>query len=154
MAIHTQESLSGFIASEPLLTETAKGDARFFARIGKEHFRREDDGSFTQTETTFHDLVAFRKTAERAHQRFAKGDKFIAEGYTHHYDRTDDTGQTVKAEEFIAKKIGHDLARTRYTVDRPRRTQATDSLDAGLEDAALSPGAPRRAPAGATAVGR
>ena len=27
MAIHTQESLSGFIASEPLLTETAKGDA-------------------------------------------------------------------------------------------------------------------------------
>ncbi len=36
MAIHTQESLSGFIASEPLLTETAKGDARFFARIGKE----------------------------------------------------------------------------------------------------------------------
>ena len=34
MAIHTQESLSGFIASEPLLTETAKGDARFFARIG------------------------------------------------------------------------------------------------------------------------
>lgn len=46
MAIHTQESLSGFIASEPLLTETAKGDARFFARIGKEHFRREDDGSF------------------------------------------------------------------------------------------------------------
>ena len=44
MAIHTQESLSGFIASEPLLTETAKGDARFFARIGKEHFRREDDG--------------------------------------------------------------------------------------------------------------
>ena len=51
MAIHTQESLSGFIASEPLLTETSKGDARFFARIGKEHFRREEDGSFTQTET-------------------------------------------------------------------------------------------------------
>ena len=60
-------------------------------------------------------------------------------GYTHHYDRTGDTGQTVRAEEFVAKKIGHDLARTRYTVDRPRRTQATDSLDAGLEDAALSP---------------
>jgi hypothetical protein len=59
MAIHTQESLSGFIASEPLLTETAKGDARFFARIGKEHFRREDDGSFTQTETTYHHLVMF-----------------------------------------------------------------------------------------------
>ena len=150
MAIHTQESLSGFIASEPHLSFTEKGDARLFVKIGQEHYRREDDGSFTQTETTFHDLVAFRKTAERAHQRFAKGDKFIAEGYTHHYDRTDDNGQAVKVEEFVAKKLGHDLARTRYTVDRPRRTPEADSLDAGLEDTALSPDAPRRAPASCT----
>ncbi|MGO2659740.1 MULTISPECIES: single-stranded DNA-binding protein [Microbacteriaceae] len=154
MAIHTQESLSGFIASEPHLSFTEKGDARLFVKIGQEHYRREDDGSFTQTETTFHDLVAFRKTAERAHQRFAKGDKFIAEGYTHHYDRTDDNGQAVKVEEFVAKKLGHDLARTRYTVDRPRRTPEADSLDAGLEDTALSPDAPRRAPASTPAVGR
>ena len=154
MAIHTQESLSGFIASEPHLSFTEKGDARLFVKIGQEHYRREDDGSFTQTETTFHDLVAFRKTAERAHQRFAKGDKFIAEGYTHTYDRTDDNGQTVKVEEFVAKKLGHDLARTRYTVDRPRRTPESDSLDAGLEDTALSPDALRRTSAAAAAVGR
>ena len=82
MAIHTQESLSGFIASEPLLTETAKGDARFFARIGKEHFRRENDGSFTQTETTYHHLVMFGRSAEHAHANFAQGDNFVAEGYT------------------------------------------------------------------------
>ncbi|QBE49688.1 single-stranded DNA-binding protein [Leucobacter triazinivorans] len=154
MAIHTQESLSGFIASEPHLSFTERGDARLFVKIGQEHYRREDDGSFTQTETTFHDLVAFRKTAERAHQRFAKGDKFVAEGYTHHYDRTDDNGQPIKVEEFVAKKIGHDLARTRYTVDRPRRAQEHDSLDAGIEDAALSPDAPRRTSATATAVVR
>ena len=54
MAIQTQESLSGFIASDPQLRETSKGDARFYARIGKEHFRREDDGSFTQIETSYH----------------------------------------------------------------------------------------------------
>ena len=154
MAIHTQESLSGFIASEPHLSFTEKGDARLFVKIGQEHYRREHDGSFTQTETTFHDLVAFRKTAERAYQRFAKGDKFVAEGYTHLYDRTDDNGQPVKVEEFVAKKIGHDLARTRYTVERSRRTPATDSLDAGLEDAALSPDTPRRAPAGSAVLGR
>ncbi|KAA9110757.1 single-stranded DNA-binding protein [Microbacterium rhizomatis] len=155
MAIHTQESLSGFIASEPHLSLTEKGDARLFVKIGQEHYRREDDGSFTQTETTFHDLVAFRKTAERAHQRFAKGDKFVAEGYTHTHDRTDDNGQPIKVEEFVAKKIGHDLARTPYTVDRPRRTPESDSLDAGLEDATLSPDAPRRTSAAtAAAVGR
>lgn len=154
MAIHAQESLSGFIASEPHLSFTEKGDARLFVKIGQEHYRREDDGSFTQTETTFHDLVAFRKTAERAHQRFAKGDKFLAEGYVRQYDRADDNGQPVKAEEFVAKKIGHDLARTRYTVDRPRRTPATDSLDAGLEDAALAPDTERRTSAGTAVVGR
>ena len=131
MAIHTQESLSGFIASEPHLSFTEKGDARLFVKIGQEHYRREDDGSFTQTETTFHDLVAFRKTAERAHQRFAKGDKFVAEGYTHTYDHTDDNGQPIKVEEFVAKKIGHDLARTRYEVKRTRRQPAVTREAAG-----------------------
>lgn len=124
MAIHTQESLSGFIASDPLLTQTAKGDARFFARIGKEHFRREEDGSFTQTETTYHHLVMFGRSAEHAHANFVPGDSFVAEGYTRevNYERN---GQAVETEEFVAKKIGHDAARTRYEVDRSPRTQVT-----------------------------
>lgn len=124
MAIQTQESLSGFIASDSQLRETSKGDARFYARIGKEHFRREDDGSFTQTETTYHHMVMFGRSAEHAHARFAKGDNFIAEGYTRpvSYERD---GQNVEGEEFVAKKIGHDTARTRYDVDRtPRRAVA------------------------------
>lgn len=124
MAIHTQESVSGFIASVPQLSQTERGDARFYAKIGQEHYRKEADGSFTQTETTFHDLVAYRKTAERAYDRFSKGDNFLAEGYTREYDRTNDDGVSVKAEEFIAKKLGHDLARTRYEVDRTRRDSA------------------------------
>ncbi|WP_075889556.1 single-stranded DNA-binding protein [Actinomyces provencensis] len=124
MAIHTQESLSGFIASDPQLTETSKGDARFYARIGQEHFRREDDGTFTRLEPTFHDMVAFRATAERAHERFAKGDSFVAEGYVRPYTSERD-GQSVETEEFVAKKIGHDLARTTYEVDRSRRAEAT-----------------------------
>src|SRR5699024_1619773 len=54
MSMHTQTSVSGFIASDPQLSETSKGDARFYARFGQEHYRREDDGSFTELETTFH----------------------------------------------------------------------------------------------------
>jgi len=129
MAIRTQQSISGFIASDPQLTETAKGDPRFYARIGQEHFRREDDGTFTRLEPTFHDLVAFRATAERAHERFAKGDSFVAEGYVRPYTSERD-GQSVDTEEFVAKKIGHDLARTTYEVDRTRRTEATVERDA------------------------
>src|SRR5690625_7877281 len=82
MSMHTQTSVSGFIASDPQLCETAKGDARFYARFGQEHYRREADGSFTELETTFHNMVMFGRSAQHAHDRFAKGDKFLAEGYT------------------------------------------------------------------------
>lgn len=128
MAIHTQQSISGFIASDPQLNYTSKGEPRFYARIGQEHFRREGDGTFTRLEPTFHDLVAFRATAERAHERFTKGDNFVAEGYIHPY-KTERDGQSTDVEEFVAKKIGHDLARTTYEVDRTRRTQAIVEQD-------------------------
>ena len=126
MAIHTQQSLSGFIVTDPELTITSKGEARFYAKIGQEHFQRNDDGSFTQLESTFHNLVQYRKAAERSYERFQKGDNFVGEGYVHEYDHDVD-GQTQHGEEFIAKKIGHDTARQNYTVNR--KTPTTDPVD-------------------------
>jgi len=124
MAIHTQDSLTGFIASDPQLNFTTRGDARFYARIGQEHYRRNSDGTFTQVEPTFHDLVLYRASAERAYVRFAKGDNFVAEGYIHTFEYERD-GQSIQGEEFVAKKIGHDVARTSYEVDRtPHATPA------------------------------
>ena len=152
MAMHTQDSVSGFIASDPQLTYTERGDARFYAKIGQEHYRKEPDGSFTQTETTFHDLVAFRRTAERAHLQFAKGDKFVAEGYVRQYDRTEADGEQVKAEEFVAKKLGHDLARTSYDVDRTRRTPAAPTQEAA-EQAPVGFATSRDAASAAPALG-
>jgi len=146
MAIHTQESVSGFIASVPQLTFSEGGNARFYAKIGQEHYRKEEDGSFTQTETTFHDLVAFRKAAERAYERFVKGDKFVAEGYIHEYDHIDADGQTVAKDEFVAKKIGHDLARTNYEVTRARRSQPAVTQEAPEQDQ------PRRTAAATSSV--
>lgn len=131
MALHTQQSLSGFIASEPRLTVTDRGDTRFYAKIGQEHYHRNPDGSFTQLETTFHDLVLYRRTAERAHAAFAKGDKFVAEGYVHTYEYLSEFGQTKTGEEFVAKKIGHDTARTAYTVDRTGPGRDEPSLNSG-----------------------
>ena len=123
MTIRTQQSISGFIASDPQLTQTDRGDARFYARFGQENFRREDDGTFTKLETTFHNLVMYRATAERAYERFSKGDSFVAEGYLHEYSYERD-GQAIDGVEFVAKKIGHDTARTQYSVERSQR--ATD----------------------------
>ena len=114
MTIRTKESLSGFVATDPELTFTSKGDARLYARIGQPQARVEDDGTFTQLEPTFTDLVMFRKSAELAHEQFRKGDNFIAEGETRTYTGSDGT----EREQFVASRIGHDNNITRYTVDR------------------------------------
>lgn len=116
----THTSLSGFIASDPQLSTTARGDARLYAKVGQDHYRREDDGSFTPTETTYHDLVAYGRTAQRAMEQLAKGDKFVAEGRVRKFTRLDQHGATIEAEEFVATKLGHDIARTTYTVTRTR----------------------------------
>lgn len=129
MALHTQQSISGFIATEPQQTVTERGETRFYARIGQPRFRREDDGSFTELAPTFHDLVAYRATADRAMARFAKGDSFVAEGYVRTFQIERD-GEITDREEFVAKKLGHDLARTEYDVDRTRRHTATIPTDA------------------------
>ncbi|TSD62419.1 single-stranded DNA-binding protein [Aeromicrobium piscarium] len=123
MAMHTQKSISGFIASDPKLTYHQDGNPRFYARFKKEHYREEPDGSFTKLDPTFHNLVIRRKTAERAYEMFADGDAFVAEGYVRQYSYQRD-GQQFEGEEFVAKKIGHDTARSRYTVDRTPHGQA------------------------------
>jgi single-strand DNA-binding protein len=125
MALHTQQSLSGFIASEPQHSVTQSGDTRFYVRVGQPHFRREEGGGFTELDPSFHDLVTYRATADRALDRFAKGDSFVAEGYVHTFQVERD-GEVVEREEFVAKKIGHDLARTNYEVDRTRRAPAAE----------------------------
>lgn len=141
MSIHTQESVSGFITSDPQLTVTANGNPRLYLRFGQEHFRREEDGTFTQLESSYHHLVRFGRSAERAAQRFAKGDNFVAEGYQRQVSYERD-GQNVESEEFVAKRIGHDTARTRYEVDRAPR-QAADRTSANPERSRAF--APRRA---------
>ncbi|MHA6750841.1 single-stranded DNA-binding protein [Dermacoccus nishinomiyaensis] len=120
MAIDTRDGIAGFIASEPRLAPTEKGVPRYYSRFGQEHYQREQDGSFTKLETTFGDLVMFGRTAEEAYSRFHKGDNFLAQGDVRAY--TDQNGQ--ERDEFIARRIGHDTARTRYDVDRTPRNIA------------------------------
>ena len=117
MSIPTQLSLHGYIATSPELTKTRNGVHRFRARIGIERFRKEADGSFTRLDPDYCDLVAFDTAAERAFARFRVGDSFVASGYINEYEVTRD-GQPVTREEFVARRIGHDLARTNYEVVR------------------------------------
>ena len=139
MTIHTQQSLSGFIASQPQTRVNAKGETRFWVRIGQEHFERKEDGTFTQTETTYHDLVMFRANAERAYAMFNKGDGFIAEGYTHLPGERD--GENVETEEFVAKKPRPRL--------RPHELHVTATPIAAAASEPDAPGPRPRPPANA-----
>ena len=128
MTIPTQVSLHGFIAAAPELNFTGKGHARCYARIGVEQFRKEVDGSFTKLDPTFHDMVMFDRCAERAYPLFKVGDQFVASGYIHEYEMERNGGSEIR-EQFIARRIGHDCARTRYTVDRAPSQQPEPPSD-------------------------
>ncbi|MBX3312353.1 MAG: single-stranded DNA-binding protein [Microbacteriaceae bacterium] len=125
MTIRTKESLSGFIATGPDLTFTSNGDARLYMRVGQPQARFEEDGTFTNLDPTFTDLVMFRKSAERAHEQFRKGDNFIAEGET----RTYTGGDGAEREQFVASRIGHDNNITSYDVARSSPERATPQQD-------------------------
>ena len=128
MTIPTQMSLHGFIATAPELNFTGSGHARFYARIGVEQFRKEVDGSFTKLDPTFHNLVMFDRSAEHAYARFKVGDQFVASGYIHEYEMEKNGGSEIR-EQFVARRIGHDCARTRYSVDRAPSRQPDPPSD-------------------------
>ena len=123
MQIKTATSMSGFIASTPQISRMDNGEIRCYIKAGQEHYTRHEDGTFTQEAATFHDLILFRKPAERAIEMFRKGDRFIAEGYLHTYQATSHDGLAEEREEFVARKIGHDSVYTAYQVDRSPKIQ-------------------------------
>ena len=118
MTIPTQMSLHGYIATAPELSFTNKGHARLYCRVGIEQHRKEVDGSFTRLDPVYADLVMFDRTAERAYSRFKPGDRIIASGYIHEYEQEHPGEPSDIREQFVARRIGHDGAWTRYVVDR------------------------------------
>jgi len=149
MPIKTSTSMSGFIATTPALSQTEDGTSRAYIRAGQEHYLRNEDGSFTQTESTFHDLVLFRATAEKAAEQFKKGDRFVAEqfkkgdrfvaeGYIDTLEAPDKDGVVQQRETFVARKIGHDTLHTRYQVDRTPRVQQGPTNTCDLQPAATA----------------
>jgi single-strand DNA-binding protein len=118
MTIPTQMSLHGYIATAPELSFTDTGHARFYCRVGIEQHRKEVDGSFTRLDPVYADLVMFDRTAERAYSRFKPGDRIITSGYIHEYEQERPGEPSEIREQFVARRIGHDCAWTRYVVDR------------------------------------
>jgi single-strand DNA-binding protein len=121
MAIKTSQSINGFIASDPRIMFN-DGQARFYARIGINHYRHEDDGTFTELEPTYHDLIQFGRGAELSAERFRKGDKFLAQGHLRDYTRVVD-GEERTDQQFVTNRLAHDPNTTTYHVERRPRSE-------------------------------
>lgn len=115
--IPTRESLAGFFVTEPTLGTTRNGGFRLVARVGVEHRLREPDGTLRELEASYHMLAVYGRLAEYLEGRFHRGDRFVAAGHTRSYP-IDRYGVTDVRYEFVATRIGHDSALTRYQVDR------------------------------------
>lgn len=119
MGIKNETVMVGRIAGDPRLTYSEKtGVPRFYARARVNHWQREDDGTFTKQNQSFHDVVVRYDLAEVAHQKFARGDDFIATGHFRTF--TDDDNN--EREEFRATTISHNPTTTDYAVTRDKTT--------------------------------
>jgi hypothetical protein len=118
MTIPTQMSLQGYIASAPELTFTGKGHARFFCRVGIEQHRKEVDGrSPSSTPPTATWCFSTRLPSGRT-RGSSPATRSCASGHIHEYEQERPGGPSQIREQFVARRIGHDCARTRYIVDR------------------------------------
>ena len=134
MGIKNGTIMVGHIAGDPRLTHSEKtGTPRFYARVGVDHWRREDDGTFTKTDRTFHDLAVRYKAAEVGIELFKKGDDFIATG---RFEKFTDPTTGAEREEFRADTLTPNPVSTRLSIDRePRNGPARQALGADRSQA-------------------
>ncbi|WP_423464185.1 single-stranded DNA-binding protein [Promicromonospora sp. MS192] len=119
MTIPIRQSLEGVLLTGLRPGTTRAGVPVLRARVRAQQWRHEGE-TFTPGEPVTCDLVVFHESTQRARARFRAGDAFIASGHVNTYDVTRD-GQRVQHQEFVARRLGHDAARTRYKVTRSRR---------------------------------
>ena len=119
MSIKNATVMVCHIAGDPRLTYSEKtGTPRFYARVGVDHWRREEDGTFTKLDRTFHDLSLRYKAAEVAKELYRKGDDVIATGKFEQFPAPE-TG--VEREEFRADTLTPNPVSTRLSIEREPR---------------------------------
>lgn len=120
MTIPIRQSLEGTFLTGLRPGTTRRGIPVPRATVRVQQWRHEQDETFTAQDPVTCDLLVFYEGTQRARTRFRPGDAFVASGHVNTYDAVRD-GKTVPCHEFVARRIGHDAARTRYKVTRTRR---------------------------------
>ena len=131
MSIKNATVMVCHIAGDPRLTYSEKtGTPRFYARVGVDHWRREEDGTFTKLDRTFHDLSLRYKAAEVAKELYRKGDNVIATGK---FEKFPDPETGVEREEFRADTLTPNPVSGRITINREPRNATVERDAAGVD---------------------
>lgn len=148
MAIKIREAADGYISQKDDLRQGKKGPV-LVIQLGQKHYRREPDGSYTQTGISYIPLVLFGAAAEAANDRFIVGDDVVALGERapRTYERD---GQRVEVVEFRTAKLIFDTSHPRYETTRTRRTDPPSRTAGAVPDPAT---AEEESPALAGAMG-
>lgn len=103
MKTHNSVQLIGYLGKDPIISIAKNGSARAYLRMATDIFRRKGDGS-TFKKTTWHDIVAWGKKAERIENNFIQGSHVLIEGEIDYRIYSKD-GKKRYSTRIIAKKL-------------------------------------------------
>mgnify|MGYP002718260142 FL=1 len=122
--LEVKDSMYAFVASKPRLTYTENGDPRLYFKAGQRHRHYDPDNGWTNSPTTFHDVVAYKGAAKFGIENLREKDRFMAQGTVAPYvnKRTGEAEEQFEASRFLiaratpntttgrapARNLGHD----------------------------------------------
>ena len=120
-------TLIGNLTRDPELKFTGSGDALLKLSVACNDRKRDANGNWSDGDTTFLDVTAWRKLAENAAESLTKGDTVIVVGRfkSRSYEATDGTKRT--AYDVEAQHIGPDLNRAIAKASRVTKVALTDN---------------------------
>lgn len=143
--IPVEQALEGTLETDLAWSETRDGTAMLHARVRVELRNDHPDGLSHRLPPVFCTLVIFNEHTQKTYARFQAGDAIVASGHLRGLS-TDKQGKERYV--FVARRLGHDAASTRYQVVRTiaqararaaaRRRRAGAQAVTGLPEAAES----------------
>jgi single-strand DNA-binding protein len=111
-------TLVGNLTADPELRSTPTGLEVANLRIAVTPRTRQDDGSWTQGETSFHTITVWRDQATNAAETLTKGARVIVVGRPKQRSWTDQDGTSHQVIEIDAEEIGPSLRWATATLTR------------------------------------
>jgi single-strand DNA-binding protein len=128
-------TIAGNLTADPELRYTPTGQPVAVLRVASTPRRRDNDGQWTDGNTTFLDAETWGTAAENAAESLGKGDRVLVTGRIRTDVYTPDTGPNAGNEVHRLRIVTDEVAVSlRHAIARPNRAQRS----AHIEDATAS----------------